>query len=61
MYVFILYLRCEDAILGILHMGLPITTTLAGEWLNILIFYKCITSNQYMIIYAESNYQIYVM
>ena len=47
-YVHIQYLRCEDAILAIQCKGLPITTTIAGEWLNSLIFYdniKCITTN----------------
>ena len=32
----------------ILHMGLPITITIAGKWLNSLIFHddnKCITGN----------------
>ena len=49
----ILYLRFQDAILAILSMGLPITTTLAGEWLISLIFHgniKCITANGWMII-----------
>ena len=44
----ILYLRHEGAIIPILHMSLPITTTIAGEWLNILIFHddiKCIKAN----------------
>ena len=35
--MYILYLRHEDAIFVILSMGIPITTTLAGEWLNSLI------------------------
>ena len=33
----ILYLRHEYAIFVILSMGIPITTTLAGEWFNSLI------------------------
>ena len=40
-------------------MNLPITTTLAGEWLNRLIFHddiKSITANGYMIIYVGANY-----
>ena len=49
MYVYILYLRCEDSILAILcTAGLPITIPIAGEWLNSLIFNdddKCITAN----------------
>ena len=48
MYVYILYLRCEDTILAILFAGLPITTTIPDEWLNILIFHddnKFITAN----------------
>ena len=35
-------------VLAILCMGLPITTTIAGEWLNSLIVHdniKCITTN----------------
>ena len=50
---YIMYLRCEDAILAILCMGLPITTTIAGEWLSSLIFSgnnKCITVNGQTII-----------
>ena len=34
MYVCILYLRCEDAIVTILCMGLPIITITTGKWLN---------------------------
>ena len=48
MYMYILYLSCEDAILVILCMGLSITTTIAGKWLNSLIFHddvKCIIAN----------------
>ena len=36
-YVYILYLRHANAILVILYMGLPITTSIAGQWLNSLI------------------------
>ena len=42
MYIYILYLSCEDAILHtrmILCTGLPITTTIACEWLNSLILH----------------------
>ena len=41
MYVYILYLRREDTTLAILHTGLylRITTTVAGEWLNSLLFH----------------------
>ena len=45
-YVYISYPRCKDAVLVILCMSLPTTTTVAGEWLNSLIFHddiKCIT------------------
>ena len=38
-YMYILYLRYEDIILLILYTGLPITTTLAGIWLNNLTFH----------------------
>ena len=57
--MYILYLRCEDDILVILCMGIPITTTLAGEWLNTLIFHgdiKCITANGWMIIHVDRLY-----
>ena len=43
-----LYLRRENAVLAILHMGLPISTTLAGDWLNSLIIHgdiECIIDN----------------
>ena len=49
----ILCLRCEDAKRAILCTGLHITTTIAGEWLNSLIFHnnnKCITPNEQMMI-----------
>ena len=48
MYVYILYLMREDAVLAILCMSLAITTTIADQWLNSLIFHsdiKCITAN----------------
>ena len=48
MHVYILYMRREDIILAILWMGIPITTTVASEWLSSLIFHddiKCITAN----------------
>ena len=32
-YVYIMYLRNEDTIFAIMCMGLPFTTTVAGEWL----------------------------
>ena len=56
--MYILYLRCEDAIFAILCMGIPITTTFAGEWLSILILHgdiKCITANRLTIIYVGVN------
>ena len=34
MYMYILYLRFEDAITVNLCMGLPITNTTDGQWLN---------------------------
>ena len=41
-----LYIRHEDGILAILCMGLPITATVAGEWLHSLIFHdKDVTAN----------------
>ena len=55
----ILYLRSEDDIPVILCTGLSITTILAGEWLNSLIFHgdiKCITANGWMIIYVDQLY-----
>ena len=58
MYVYILYLRCEDTILAILFTGLPITTTIADKWLNILIFHddnKFITANGQMIINVDTD------
>ena len=40
MYVYILYLRGEHTIIVILYTGLPpITTTIASQWLNSLIFH----------------------
>ena len=57
MYVCILYLRLEDAMLEILCTGLPITTTIAGECLlNYLIFHddiKCITASIYLSVPIE--------
>ena len=44
--MYIMYLIDEDAILTILGMDLPITTTNAGQWSNSLIFHdniKCTT------------------
>ena len=32
-YMYILYPRCEDILLAILCMGLPITVTISGQWL----------------------------
>ena len=39
MHAYILYLKCENVIFAILCTRLIITTTLAGEWFNSLIFY----------------------
>ena len=62
--MYILYLSCEDAILVILCMGLSITTTIAGKWLNSLIFHddvKCITVNGLIMIYVgDYSYCIYM-
>ena len=44
--------------LVILCMGQPITITLAGEWLNGLIFHddiKCIAANGQMMVYLRTN------
>ena len=46
----------------ILCTALPVTTTVAGEWLGCLIFHddiKCITANGQLIIYVGADY-IYV-
>ena len=59
--MYILYLNHEDVILAILCMGLPITITIAGQWLNSLKFHyntKCITANGEMMIYVGVNYII---
>ena len=40
-------------------MGLPIPTTISGEWLNRLIFHndiKCITANGQTILYVGCDY-----
>ena len=53
MYIHILYLRNEDATLAILWMNLPITTTVAGEWLNSPFSYFIINNStfiQYLVI-----------
>ena len=58
MHVYILHLRCENAILAILRMDLPITATISGKWLNILTFHddnKCITANGQMMINDDAN------
>ena len=55
--MYILYLRHEDAIFTIVCTGLSITTTIAGDWLNSLIFHddiKCDTDNGYTIIYVRA-------
>ena len=50
MYVYILYMRCQDAILVIVCTGQRITISLADEWLNIFhCDIKYITANGYMI------------
>ena len=40
MYMYILHLRREDATLVTPCSGLSITTTIAGKWLNSLIFHN---------------------
>ena len=57
-HIYILYLRCEDAVLAILCTGIPNVTITAGEWLYSLIFHddnKCITANGQMIINFGSD------
>ena len=61
MYVYNLYLRYEDAILSSLCTSLPITNTIAGEWLSSLKFHddnKIITAIGQIIIYIGANYII---
>ena len=58
-YMYIWYLWCKDTILAILCTDLPISTTTAGKWFNILKFYgniKCITTNGSTIVYAGADY-----
>ena len=62
MYVYVYpvatYLKCEDATLAILCIDLLITTTIAGEWFNNLIFHdnkKYITANEQAIIYVGAD------
>ena len=56
MYMYIMYLRHKDAILAILCMSLPITTTHAGKWLNSLKFHDDIQANRQMIICVGIDY-----
>ena len=61
MYMYILYLMCEEAILAFLCTGLPITTTVDSEWLNGLVFHentKSITANGLMMIYVATSMTI---
>ena len=56
--MYILYLRCKNAILANLHMDLPITATISGKRLNILIFHddnKCITADRQMMINVDAD------
>ena len=58
--MYILYLRCKDAILAILCTDLPIINTIAGEWIKCLISYscdsnKCITANEQTIIFVGAS------
>ena len=58
-YMYILYLRSEDNILAILCTGLPITTNIAGQWLNSSIFHtdiKFIIANGQAIIYVGADH-----
>ena len=59
-YMYILYLRSEDNILAILCMGLPITTTTAGQWLNNSMFHTdikfIIKANGQTIIYVGADH-----
>ena len=55
-YVYILYLKHEDAI--ILSTGLPISTTVVGQWLNSLLFHDnitCIKANVQTVIYVHAD------
>ena len=56
-------MRRVDAILAILCTNLAITITIAGHWLNHLIFHgdiKCITASGKMIIYVGAEYICHV-
>ena len=63
--MYILYLRCKDANLGFCAwVYLHITTIIASEWLNSLIFHeniKSITANGRTMIYDGTNYIFHVM
>ena len=57
--MYILYQRHEDAIILLLCMSIPITITIAGHWLNSVIFHddiKCNAANGQMIIYVSVIY-----
>ena len=56
-YVYILYLRREDAILANLCMGLPITATVAAEWLLSLILHSYIYVYIHTITHREINFE----
>ena len=63
MYVYILYLRRKDTIhtCNSLHGSSYHYSTVAGEWLNSLIFHngiKCITANGKTIIYVSCHMTI---
>ena len=63
-YMYILYLRSEDNILAILCTGLPITTTIAGQWLNSSIFHaniKFIIANGQTIIHVGAGHICHMM
>ena len=62
-YVYSFYLRCEDIVFAILSTRLPMTTTIAGKWLNNLTFHddnKCITANGQMMINVGLNKICYI-
>ena len=57
-YMYILYLRHEDAILVIPCIGVSIIITISYQWLNSLTFHdnvKYITANRQTVIYVGDN------
>ena len=59
--MYILYLRCEDALLAIVILcaSLPTTTTIAGQWLNSSVFHddiKLMGRKRFIYIICHDNY-----